>query len=207
MDAIGTILGLAVFVVAVAFVVRPLVVGPAASSRDRYRARGHSALARQMDERAELLEKRNAVYTAIRELDFDHETGKVSDEEHARQRAELVREGVAILKGLDRLEAAAPAADPLEAAIAAVRQGAEAGAADALEAEISGLRAQPGGRATPTANGYHACPSCGAPASPADRFCGACGQSLEFTCAECGTPYQSGDLFCAHCGAALEAQR
>lgn len=195
MDATGTILGLAVFVLVVAFVVRPLVVGPSASSRDRYRARGRSALARRMDERAELLEKRNAVYTAIRELDFDHETGKVSDEDHARQRAELVREGVAILKGLDRLEASAPAADSLEAAIAAIRRGEDVGTG------VAGLSV------APTANGYHACPSCGTPASPADRFCGTCGQSLEFTCAECGTPHQSGDLFCAHCGAALEAQR
>jgi hypothetical protein len=195
MDAIGTFLGLAVFVAVAAFVVRPLLVGPSASSRDRYRAGGRGALARQMDERAELLEKRNAVYTAIRELDFDHETGKVSDEDHARQRAELVREGVAILKGLDRLEATAPAADSLEAAIAAMRQGEDVGA------DVAGLSV------APTANGYHACPSCGTPASSTDRFCGTCGQSLEFTCAECGTPHQSGDLFCAHCGAALEAQR
>jgi len=195
MDAIGTILGLAVFVVVAAFVMHPLLVGPSASGRDRYRAGGRSALARQMDERAELLEKRVAVYAAIRELDFDHETGKVSDEEHARQRAELVREGVAILKGLDRLEAAAPAADSLEAAIAALRQGEDVGTG------VAGLSV------APTVNGHHACPSCGAPTSATDRFCGTCGQSLEFTCAECGSPYQSGDLFCAHCGAALEAQR
>lgn len=203
MDAPGALLALAILIAVLAIVLRPLVVGP--TSRKRNRSGHNSPLARQVDERARLLERRNAVYAAIRELDFDYETGKVSDEEHARQRAQLVREGVAILKQLDRLEVAVPAADPLEAAIAAMRRG-EEGQVDAarpvkvLDAEVGGLRA------TPAANGQYTCPTCGAPASCGDRFCGDCGESLDMACAECGTPYQPGDLFCAHCGAALEAQ-
>ena len=203
MDLIGTLLGFAVLVAVVAIVARPLLAGPSNRGNGQRIAR-RSGIARQIDEHAQLLERRVAIYTAIRELDFDHETGKVSDDEHARQRAELVRDGVAVLTRLDQLEAAQAAGDPLEAAIAALRHADEAQAEvaqdAALEAAISGLRG------TTAVNGNHTCPECGTPAARDDRFCGNCGAVLEASCAECGTPHQPGDLFCAHCGATLEAQ-
>lgn len=202
MDWIGAFLGFAVLVAVVAIVIRPLVVGP--SSRW---SGPRSAFARQMDERARLLEQRVGLYSAIQELEFDHETGKVSDEEFARQRAELVEDGVAVLMQLDAL-AAAPAeadAEPLEAAIAAMRRGEAAELASpndaALEAGIRGLRASPA-----TNGDSHTCPECGTPAAPDDRFCGTCGAALETACPACGTPYHVGDVFCAHCGAALVAE-
>ena len=51
------------------------------------------------DERAEresflecLRERRRALIQAIRDLDFDRETGKISDEDHEEQRSGLKRE-------------------------------------------------------------------------------------------------------------------
>lgn len=195
MDATSTLLGLAVLVMILAVVLRPLFVGPSGGG-ERQRAAGRSPLARQMEEQAHLLERRNAVYAAIRDLDFEYSTGKISEEDHASQRAELMEEGVAVLKQLDRVVAAAPSEDSLEAAIAAVRRG-EAG--HIPQASVGAERA---------ANGHYTCTVCDSPVKPDDRFCGTCGASLEFeyTCPACSTPYQPGDLFCAHCGAALEAQ-
>jgi hypothetical protein len=190
MDLTSTFIGLAVFVAVLAFVLRPLVVGPSSQGAQRQSGR-RSALARQMDQRAALLERRNVTYAAIRDLDFELATGKISEADHTQQRAELMKEGVALLKQLDRLEAA-QSQDPLEAAISAMRRG--------EESQVPQLQAEP------AANGHHTCPSCQSQVSHGDRFCGVCGTTLALACAECNSPYQSGDLFCAHCGAALEAQ-
>ncbi len=45
-----------------------------------------------------------------------------------------------------------------------------------------------------------ACPSCGKALRPGDRFCGKCGQRLEYACAACGTAMKTEDVFCAKCG-------
>jgi hypothetical protein len=205
MDPIGALIGLAILIAVAAIVARPLLFGPSSDWGVGRFVAHRSEAARRMDERARLLERRVAIYTALRELDFDHETDKVSDAEHARQRAELVEDGVAVLRQLDRLEAAQAGADPIEAAISALRRGQEtpatAGLAVALEAAIGDLRTGPAAN-----GGQRLCPACGAPAAHGDSFCANCGAALEMACAECGTPYQAGDLFCAQCGAALEAQ-
>ena len=48
-----------------------------------------------------------------------------------------------------------------------------------------------------------ACPACGAPLRPADRFCGRCGAPIEYGCPSCDAPVDAEDAFCAKCGARL----
>lgn len=61
-----------------------------------------------------------------------------------------------------------------------------------------------------------ACPTCGAPYQPGDRFCVRCGQALprqeaaptpapERVCPSCGAALRPDDLFCARCGHHLSA--
>ncbi len=57
-----------------------------------------------------------------------------------------------------------------------------------------------GGRST----ARHSCPSCGEAATPTQRFCLACGTSLELaTCPSCGSARVRGARFCGHCGTRL----
>lgn len=63
------------------------------------------------DPREPLLERRSAALRALRELDFEHESGHVSDDDYAELRARYEAETAAVLTELDRLEAA-PAARP-----------------------------------------------------------------------------------------------
>lgn len=97
---------------AIAWVVRPL----------------HSAQAPApppVDDRlAALQARKEAVLTAIRELDFDHKTGKLTEEDFARHDARLRRQAIALLQ---QIEQVAPAASMDE---------------DALEAEIAQRRKQ-----------------------------------------------------------------
>jgi class 3 adenylate cyclase/tetratricopeptide (TPR) repeat protein len=50
---------------------------------------------------------------------------------------------------------------------------------------------------------FTTCPSCGGPASPDLRFCGACGASLERTCPSCGQTWPPSFRFCGSCGTPL----
>jgi hypothetical protein len=55
-------------------------------------------------ERLRLFEQRDEAYAALRELEQDHRTGKVADEDYARERARLRAEAANALRGLDRLD-------------------------------------------------------------------------------------------------------
>lgn len=54
--------------------------------------------------RLQLLERRDAAYSALRDLEQDHRTGKVSDEDYELERRRLRAEAAEALRGLDRLE-------------------------------------------------------------------------------------------------------
>ena len=55
------------------------------------------------------------------------------------------------------------------------------------------------------------CPSCGAEAGAADRFCAHCGSELTsdrvFTCPSCGAEAGATDKFCVNCGSGLIVYR
>jgi len=59
------------------------------------------------------------------------------------------------------------------------------------------------GKRSGTKNLY-ACPSCGTPLKPGDRYCSKCGADAGNRCSQCGFPYKQGDKFCYACGAQLE---
>jgi hypothetical protein len=62
------------------------------------------------DERArlELLEARDRALAALKELEFDHRTGAVSDEDYRRLVGPLRREAASALQALDREEGRPP---------------------------------------------------------------------------------------------------
>lgn len=133
-----------------ATIVWPLV----GARRDRPAGRAGHRAAAQLRQRADLLAVRNSIYRALQELDFDHETNKVSDEDYAVQRYRLVAQGVAVLQQLDTLPA--PAED------------------DAIEEAVGAFR---GEEPVSETDGRY-CPTCGVALAPGDKFCGACGARL-----------------------------
>ncbi|MBS1249531.1 MAG: hypothetical protein MAG431_01111 [Chloroflexi bacterium] len=109
-----------------------------------------------------LLAERERLLSAIEELDFDHELGKVTEEEYAHRRQALLEDGASILQQLEEkgeLPAEQPAQTPqatddLEALIAARRN------------EIRGER-----------EGAF-CTKCGQAVQTSDKFCPHCGEEL-----------------------------
>jgi len=137
------ILGLAA--VTVAYIARPLVEGR--SREPDVRERRLSALRAEQDQLLDLLH----------ELEMDYAMGKIEPEDFRAQRAARVHQGAALLRELDELRAAAPAA----ALPAALKD-------DDLERRVAQLRR--------TAGGF--CGRCGNPLVLEDLFCSRCGQPV-----------------------------
>jgi hypothetical protein len=97
-----------------------------------------------------LHQERSDIVRAIRELDFDHRTGKINDEDYQRVRADYVQRGAQILRELN--EAGEPSVDA------------------AIEKRVAALRAT---------SDAQTCPACHKAIHAGDKFCPHCGQRLE----------------------------
>lgn len=93
---------------------------------------------------------RGQALLALKEIEFDRATGKLSDEDFAEMHARYSQRAVALLQADESAPTAqAPTADPVEQLLAQHVRG-----------------------------GGGFCGSCGAPRTGAGRFCGACGAAL-----------------------------
>jgi zinc-ribbon domain len=104
-----------------------------------------------------LLLQKEMLYVAIRDLDFDFQTGKVDQKDYDELRRQLERDAVHILRQLD-------AVDPLIAFD------------NEIERQVLDLRRR--GTAKARGSSQDVCPSCGTPLESGDNFCPACGRAL-----------------------------
>jgi len=149
MDLASLLLAAALILLVVMFIARPFMERINLGERQPTRAETLAA-------------ERETVVVALRELDFDHATGKIAEEDYAAQRAALVAQGVALLKQLDEVSNQSPAQaldDELEAAVRTAREKISKEPAASRSAELR-------------------CLQCGQPHQPNDRFCSTCGAML-----------------------------
>lgn len=206
------LLALALLLVVGVVVLRPLL-----SSSPEEATFAHAAAPVTM--RQALEAQKDALLEQIRDLDFDHETGKVPEQKYRQRREELAAEAAAILRELDTLAPAAngagqedqemageglAAGDAIEAAVSRLRKDAdkaEAPSAPAqpdedaeaeIEAAIARLRGRPDGNGAQKIDGGPA-PDASRTAGKRSRFC-----------PQCGEPHDPDDKFCAYCGRRLD---
>jgi hypothetical protein len=102
-------LGVVLAVVCVLLVARPFLREPAPAD-DRLQAQRP-----EEEARIALAEERDRALAALKELEFDHRTGKVSDEDYRAQVGPLRRRAAETLRALDR-EKKAPEEERVRAA-------------------------------------------------------------------------------------------
>lgn len=154
----GTILAIG----ALAFVLYPLFFGaPVARSGA---TRGASALSDDV------------AVTALREIEFDRATGKLSDADYAQLKEQYTRQALASMRRASTGDTLPPAEDELEAVIRAYRAG------------------------------RPSCEQCGPRPEADAIFCSTCGRYLPGRCEQCGRRVDEiGARFCAACGHRLAA--
>jgi hypothetical protein len=96
LTVVAIVLGIAIAAGAVLLVAWPFLREPVTAD-DRL-----DALAPEDEERLRLVEERDQVLAALKELEFDHRTGKISDEDYRSQVGPLRREAATALRRLDR---------------------------------------------------------------------------------------------------------
>ena len=92
---VALVLGAVLAVLAVIFVARPFLREPAPAS-DRLDEPGELEL-----RRLDLVEERDRALDALKELEFDHRTGKVSDEDYRRLVGPLRQRAAEKLRALE----------------------------------------------------------------------------------------------------------
>jgi hypothetical protein len=132
---------------------------------------------------------------ALKEIEFDRETGKLSDEDYAFLKGKYT--GVA----LDALRAESGEASALPSAATAPGKGGDVEAM--IAARVRALRSA----ATSAPPGAPVCTTCGPRPEPDAVFCSTCGQRLlpGGACAGCGADLDQGSRFCEQCGTGVAA--
>jgi RNA polymerase subunit RPABC4/transcription elongation factor Spt4 len=157
------------------------------------RSRGTPVAATSAEESlAELLAERDAAFQAIRDLHFDHDLGKISDEDVATYETSLKMHAAESLRRLDAWEDSAD--DSL---------------GHLIERQVSARRA------ALSRGDSRPCPECGRLVAARDQYCTGCGAALAPAaqpaaavqpgrkCPSCGRGVSADDRFCPKCGHSL----
>jgi hypothetical protein len=165
---VALILGTVLAVGALVFVLYPLFfAAPRAVWRDRVVMRPTST--------------REQAVAALREIEFDRETGKLSEADYAELKTRYTRHAIDAMR---RDAGSAPG-------VASTGVGDD----DDIEAAVRAYRAE-----------HAACPTCGPRPESDAVFCSNCGRYLRDRCADCGAPVDALDArYCAGCGNRLAA--
>jgi ribosomal protein L40E len=159
--AVGTLL----VVLALAYVLYPLVF---AASGPGLRAIPRATVASASGDEDAVV--------ALREIEFDRATGKLSDADYADLKARYTQRALEAM----RAEGVSPADAPVE---------------DVAEAAVLAYRAR-----------IRICARCGPRPEPDAIYCSSCGAYLDEKCAGCGRIVEeAGAAFCAGCGRQLAA--
>jgi hypothetical protein len=155
---VALIVGTLLAVGALAFVLYPLFFGVQSSPRPRVAPEAETG-------------EHDAI-GALREIEFDRATGKLSDVDYAELKARYTRDAVAAMRQETPRDAGAD--DEIEAAVRAFR-------ASMAECRDCGLRPEPDAVYCSNCGRYlrDRCADCGAPVEELDaRFCVSCGNRL-----------------------------
>jgi len=134
-------------------------------------------------ERKSLAEKKERIYEAIKDADFEYQAGKLSESDYRSLRADILAQAATVVDRLDKL-------DRLDA----IRQPGDLGQRDEQESRESSTEAS-------------VCPSCQKPNPPGAQFCFRCGVRIAAPncCPQCRAELPKEARFCTACGVAIPA--
>ena len=126
-----------------------------------FRPRRIEAYSTQMREDREkaLQQKKEEVYAAIKEMDFDLEMGKISEDDYQELKSQYKAKALEILKEFDNVDGG----EDIDAAI---------------ERDVHRLRKKKRKGGKETVRQINFCPHCGKKVAPKNNFCQGCGMKL-----------------------------
>lgn len=156
-----------------------------------------------MSQLEQLLAERENALSAIKDLEFEHSIGNLSDGEYEALRGAQRHKAMAILRELDLVGYGSGTVTAVDEPPSPAAPGLD----ERLEAEIARARQRLSDTVGAATDGTPAlCPACHTPYAPGAQFCSACGQPLSPTvaCSACGATLARHAAFCSACGTHLE---
>ncbi len=151
------------------------------------RQKSPSVAATEDEQLQELHSRRDTTYSMLKELEFDKESGILSDEDYLELETRYKGKAISILRGIDDVGKGNEVEDEIENRIQKprlvksgsvdeevekeilMRRGKSGSVGKEVEKEIPGQRRSQG----------RFCPQCGAASQESDRFCSHCGARLQ----------------------------
>jgi hypothetical protein len=144
---------------------------------------------RKAAKRAAEIDVPSTAVDALREIEFDRETGKLSESDYADLKQRYTREALAELRAAESPSGTAVARTSV------IDAGSASESLDPVEAAIARARAD-----------VRSCGVCGPRPEPDATYCSSCGRYLPEKCGSCGTSIDLvGSRFCSGCGEQLAA--
>lgn len=195
-----TLVNVILALLAVAFIGYPLLVQPRAEEED-------VELPEDLDE---LYRRKESTYSAIKELEFDFRTRKLSEGDYRELEARYRTDALEILGAIEEYEEAGQKARRGGGKKSTAKKGAAGRREASAEASLHAVALDP-----------YVCGSCGRVNPEGSLFCAACGTGLEpsessegvlagdpeipgdseLVCDDCGASVAPENRFCASCGA------
>jgi hypothetical protein len=128
---------------------------------------------------------------ALKEIEFDRETGKLSDSDYQSLKAKYTAEALTAMRHDPEPTKTDGASDDIETMIAA---------------KVRALRSASASRSSDASESFPstgpACPSCGPRPEPDAVYCSSCGRRLpvRMVCDRCATTLVPGSRYCESCG-------
>lgn len=179
------IFGYLAFTAAMLFLmISPFLGGRQASARAEH-------LDEEVRELEQLLARREVLLSSLRELEFEHATGKSSEKDHQAFKRRYEREAVAILRRLDELHGG---------------RGWESKIDDALEARLGKRPRAATGEDAPNPDEPRAEePPAAAPEAAVQEATAQEPAAEEIACPSCGNALETDDIFCSRCGTRVDS--
>lgn len=124
---------------------------------------------------ADLSDKKAMLYEAIQDLDFEKDSGKISEADYESARNDYLAQVAAVMEKMDALAPARPAGGK----------------------KTKSTKTKPKGALT--------CTSCGVDNPKGSKFCLECGTAFTVACASCGESLPAKAKFCNACGEKVTA--
>lgn len=191
MAILETLVKVVMALAVVAYVSYPLLRGKVGEDEDE---------AEMPEELADLYHRKEATYAALKELEFDYRTGKLSESDFKHLEERYRADGIELLEAIETAEG----------------EEAEGGTSGAKR-KGAGVPGQ-GPAHIPAAPSPGLCGSCGTVNDEGAKFCATCGERLKAgeapgkgrdqgvpVCSACGEEVKAGAKFCGSCGAEVDS--
>jgi len=135
-----------------------------------FRQKARSAAVAGDEKFRELHSKRDTAYSMLKELEFDYQSGILTEEDYRELEARYKKKAISILKDADELEKGNEVEGDIEAQVQRLRRGKNSqSVVDDVEREVLKVRRTQG----------KFCSQCGTASQENDRFCSKCGAKLK----------------------------